>query len=214
MGGGASMPADLTTAGVVYIAFGQKARAEATASIATLQVYHTLPVAVISDTPLPGVKARFIPCEERGTPGRWAKVNLDTLTPFENTLYLDADTRIHGQLWAGFRILELGADLVIVPSRPQRADGLRHLTPEERATTLDELPLDPLQLNTGVLWFDRERCAALFTAWRAEWQRWRDKDQGALLRALERAPVVVRLLGFPFNDRNGRVVQHNFGACA
>jgi len=208
------MPADLTTAGVVYIAFGQKARAEATASIATLQVYHGLPVAVISDTPLPGVKARFIPCEERGAPGRWAKVNLDTLTPFEHTLYLDADTRVRGQLWAGFRLLELGADLVIVPSRPQRADGLRHLRAEERERTLDELPLDPLQLNTGVMWFDRERCAALFAAWRAEWQRWRDKDQGALLRALEHAPVAVRLLGFAFNDRNGRVVDHQFGACA
>lgn len=207
----------MTTAGVVYIAFGVKARAEAAASIASLQAHHTLPVAVVSDAPLPSVHGvTYLESAglTAGTPGRMAKVHLDRLTPFEHTLYLDADTRIHGQLWAGFRLLDLGADVVIVPSRPQRHEGLRHLTPEERAFTLDALPLDPLQLNTGVMWFDRERCAALFAAWRVEWQTWQDKDQGALLRALECVPVCVRLLGFPFNDRNGRVVQHNFGACA
>ena len=97
----------MTTTGVVYIAFGVKARAEAAASIASLQAHHTLPVAVVSDAPLPSVRGvTYLESAglTAGTPGRMAKVHLDRLTPFEHTLYLDADTRVHGQLWAGFRL--------------------------------------------------------------------------------------------------------------
>lgn len=203
----------MSDCGAVYIAFGHRARAEATAALASLRAHHPdLPASVISDTPLPG--AHFIECAPgSGAPGRWTKVNLDLLTPYAQTLYLDADTRVRGQLWVGFRLLELGADLVLVPSRGQHHAALRHLTPGERDKTLAELPLDPLQLNTGVMWFDRARVADLFMAWRAEWSRWEDKDQGALLRALELAPACVRLLGYPFNDREGAVVEHRFGAC-
>lgn len=200
------------THGVVYVAYGPKAVAEAAASIETLRRFHTWPIACIGD-PLPVPDVARIVHQPRGKPGRWAKVNLDLLTPFSATLFLDADTRIHGDLSAGFGLLERGADLVLVPSRPQRHEGLSHLLPAERAVTLDEVTLDPLQLNTGVMWFARARVAGLFAAWRAEWERWQDKDQGALLRALERAPVVLRLLGAPFNAADGAVVEHRFGKC-
>ena len=199
-------------AGVMYVAYGRKARNEAAASIASLREFHDWPVAVASDKPL--VRGtRLLHCEQRGTPGRWAKVNLDKLTPWEWTLFLDADTRIHGDLSIGFRLLANGYDLVMVPSRPQHNDMLRHLGDQERKRTLGELPLDVLQLNTGVMWFG-PGAAPLFEVWREEWERWRDKDQGALLRALYRHPVALALLGQPFNDEHGDVVEHRFGACA
>lgn len=198
-------------AGVMYVAFGHKAREEATKSIASLRKYHDWPVLVVGDKPLPG--ERFRRCENRGTPGRWAKVNMDMLTPWTWTLFLDADTRIHGDLGLGFRLLAAGYDLVMAPSRPQHNDALRHLSDKEREQTLAELPLDPLQLNTGVMWFG-PGAAPLFTLWREEWERWRDKDQGALLRALYRHPVAVAVLGLPYNDEHGEVVEHRFGACA
>ncbi len=195
----------------MYVAYGHKAHAEAVKSIASLRKHHDYPVLVVGDKPIAGTEHRDF--KNRGTPGRWAKVNLDTLSPWDWTLFLDADTRIHGDLSIGFQLLEAGYDLVMVPSRAQRNKGLRHLTAEERRVTLEELPIDPLQLNTGVMWFG-PRAAPLFALWREEWERWKDKDQGALLRALNRHPVAVALLGLPYNDKRGEVVEHRFGACA
>lgn len=195
----------------MYVAYGRKARSEAEASIAGLREHHDWPVLVVGDAPVRGAAHQAFP--DRGAPGRWAKVNLDKLTRWQQTLFLDADTRIHGDLSAGFRLLDAGYDMVMVASKPQHNDALRHLDKSERAKTLKELPLDPLQLNTGVMWFDRGRAAGLFAAWREEWERWKDRDQGALLRALYRHPAAVALLGWPFNDANGEVVEHRFGAC-
>lgn len=195
----------------MYVVYGHKAHAEATQSIASLQRCHNWPVLVVGDQPVAGAEHRGF--ENRGTPGRWAKVNLDKLTPWKWTLFLDADTRIRGDLSIGFRLLAAGYDLVMVPSRSQRNKGLQHLGREERRMTLDELPLDPLQLNTGVMWFG-PGIGSLFEIWREEWERWQDKDQGALLRALNRHPVAVALLGWPYNDLRGDVVEHRFGACA
>jgi len=198
-------------AGVMYVAYGHKAHAEATKSIASLRRHHDWPVLVVGDKHIAGTAHRDF--ENRGAPGRWAKVNLDKLSPWTWTLFLDADTRIHGDLSIGFRLLAVGYDLVLVPSRPQRNKGLQHLGYEERRATLAELPLDPLQLNTGVMWFG-PGAASLFAVWREEWERWKDKDQGALLRALNRHPAAVALVGRPYNNLHGEVVEHRFGACA
>ena len=198
----------MTTRGVVYIAYGRRAVTEATASIFTLRRFHDWPIAVIGEA-IRG--CAHIQWPNTGTPGRWAKVNLARLTPFDETLFLDADTRIHGKLDIGFRLLA-HYDLVIVASRPQHSEVLSHLSAEERTYTLQQL-LDPLQLNTGVMWFNRA-VTPLFEAWRFEWNLYKDKDQGALLRALEVYPTPYALLGAPFNDKSGAVVEHRFGAAA
>lgn len=194
--------------GVMYVAYGRKAHDEAAASIDSLRKFHDWPVLVVGDAPVKGAAHKAF--ADKGTPGRWAKVNLSTLTSWTHTLFLDADTRIHGKLDVGFRLLANGYDLVLVPSRPQHNESLRHLGIAERRATLAELPLDPLQLNTGVMWFG-PGAAPLFAVWRDEWKRWKDKDQGALLRALHKCPVAVALLGYPFNDEHGAVVEHRFG---
>jgi len=196
--------------GVIYVAYGQKAYKEAVASIETLRMFHDWPVLVVGDRPIKGTKHLVL--EDRGTPGRWAKVNLNMLTEFATTLFIDADTRIHGDLSLGFTLLDRGFDLVMVPSRPQHNDMLRHLGKKERRITLMELPLDVLQLNTGVMWFG-PGSAPLFDLWREEWNRWKDKDQGALLRALYKYPVNLAILGWPYNSQNGEIVEHKFGAC-
>jgi len=196
--------------GVVYVAVGPHAVKEATESIRTLRQYHDWPVAVIGDE-IGGTD--HIDCPDEGLPGRWPKVNLMRLSPFASTLYLDADTRIHGKLDVGFRFLADGWDLVIVPSEIQK-QPLHHLDANERDATLLEIGDGfPLMLNTGVMWFRRsERLERFSGEWRLQWRRFRRHDQGALLRALEKCPVRLWLLGYDFNSRGGAVIDHLFGS--
>jgi hypothetical protein len=185
--------------GVLYVAYGRSAIYEVTQSIKSLRRYHDWPVAAIGDKPVSG--ARFIEAIDTsgGLPGRWAKVRLDLLSPFGDTLFLDADTRVYADIGIGFEII------------PQDGDVLNHLSEMERLYTLTEVPY-PLQLNSGVMWFRKtERVKALFSEWRREWARFKDKDQGALVRALPRCPVKIWLLGRPFNG--GAIIGHRFGAC-
>jgi len=195
--------------GVLYVAYGRRAVGEATGSLRTLQQYHDWPVCVVGDEVEGAQRIEF---PDRGMSGRWAKVNLLSLTPFDRTLYLDADTRVHGRLDVGFDILADGWELVIVPSKVQ-AQPLHNLVEEERWVTQDEVGDGwPLMLNTGVMWFQKSgRMARLFEEWREEWGRFENHDQGALLRALEKCPVRVWLLGYDFNSDRGKVIEHRFG---
>lgn len=194
--------------GVVYVAYGYNARAEATKSIRTLREYHDWPIAVVGD-PIPDTQ--HVACEGFGRPGRWAKVNLLDLSPFEWTLYLDADTRVHGDLSIGFDILRDGQELVMIPSKLGELEAPSILVEDERDATLAELGNQwPLMLNTGVMWFRRTpRTMRLWQMWREEWLRFQEHDQGALMRAMDECPVKLWLLGRPFNG--GEVVEHLFG---
>jgi hypothetical protein len=199
--------------GFAFVAYGETAANEARLAIASLRQHHRREPALVLGEPVPGA----IHFESKTTgltdvqASRWAKVNLDGL-PLDDVCYLDADTRVNGDLSAGFRALDDGWDLVITASDHQGDDILWHVDAMECALTLQELCHVPLALQAGVFWFRRnERTRALFAAWREEWRRWQDQDQGALLRALHRAPVRVWLLGRAFNG--GAVVGHRFGAC-
>ena len=193
----------------VYVAYGDAARREARLSIKSLRQHNKGNVTVISDKRL-GIGKFHKADAGPGTPGRWAKVNLDTLG-FDQVCYLDADTRVHGSLQGGFDFLNTGWDIVMTLSTQQGDGLLHHVSEAEREVTLSELGTsDVVQLQGGVFWFRRnERTLALFEAWREEWLRWKGQDQGALLRALNRAPVRLWLLGRPFNG--GAVVGHRFG---
>lgn len=195
--------------GVVYVAYGDKAREQAAASIASLRKLNRYPVAVISGEPLLG--ARHIGFEDSGPGARWAKLNIEKLSPWEQTMYIDADTRPRSDISVGFEILADGWDMVIVPSENQGHELLWHVGGEERETTLNEIGNPaPLQLQAGVFWFRKNQAMlALFEEWRRQWQRWRDQDQGALLRALAKRPVKLWLLGRPWNG--GACIAHLFG---
>lgn len=195
---------------VVYIAYGEAARREATYSLAALRSHCSWPAYAVGE-PVEGARHIEFPRADPG--GRWAKLNAYNLVDEPMILYLDADTRPMAELEAGFRMLEAGWELVICPSSRQAEDLLWHAPESERAATLFELGYEPLQLQAGV-WFVRrtESVDRLFSAWRCEWLRWEAIDQGALLRALDSAPVKIWLLGWPWNG--GAVIQHRWGAIA
>jgi hypothetical protein len=199
------------TRGVVFIAQGDNARTQAKAALGMLRrIGCTWLAAVIADRPIEG--AQHIYAEDRGDdPGaRWAKVNLDQLSPFEHTLYMDADTRaMSADIGIGFDLLADGWELVITPSANQGDDWLWHVGAEERELTEDEYGARLVVLQGGVFWFKKcEAVTALFEAWRDEWGRYRGQDQAALLRAMGQAPIKCWLLGRPFNG--GSVVKHLF----
>lgn len=144
--------------------------------------------------------------------GRWAKMRLDVLSPFEETVYLDADTRAQADLGAGFKALEEGFDLALAFSENQGSESLWHVEEDERRMTRREMGFEGLQLQAGVMFVRRcEETHGLFKTWREEWLRFRGQDQAALMRALLKKPVRLWVLGRPWNG--GTVVQHLFGRC-
>ena len=196
--------------GVVVIGLGEKARREAELCVESLRRSNGgLEVKVITPDFSPASQPA---AKGEGNESRWVKVNLDRLTPFEETLYLDADTRVNLDVGAGFEMLEDGWELVIGASEHQGEDILWHVEKDERRKTVEELGYTPLQLQGGVFFFRKcERVSKFFEVWREEWGRWGDQDQAALLRALNRQPVRVWMLGKPWV--NGAVVAHLFGRC-
>ncbi len=195
--------------GVCYVAYGDAARREARESIESLRQHNPgLAVRVIGEEVKGAVCIPF-PREDAG--GRWAKLNLDYLSPFEHTLYLDADTRVQGDLSAGFQLLDDGFELAITASTKQGLSVLGNAPVEDREATFDAWQCRSLLgLQAGMFYFRRcPQMEMLFALWRQEWERFRDQDQPALLRALLRAPVKLWLLGRPFNG--GELVEHLFG---
>lgn len=178
-------------------------------SIASLRRIHPDLPAVVVGEEVAGA-TEVIRFERRDPGGRWAKVHLNKLSPFKTTLYLDADTRIRGDLSHGFGIIEDGWDLAMVPSTQQRHDLLWHIGDEERGITLEEMEMEPIQLQAGVLYYGSGWAVdLLFNLWRVEWERWGDQDQAALLRAIRHSPLKIWLLGRPYNG--GSIVSHLFG---
>lgn len=198
--------------GVCFVAYGAPAIRELGAALGALRKVADYPVAVLTDEErLPYYDIETIHFPRRDQGARWSKLNLDTLSPFDNTLYLDVDTRVMGDIFAGFDILADGYDLVIAPSHFQYNAVFRHVEERERAFTFAELETNELlQLQAGVFFFRKSPAMLqLFDTWRAEWERYQGQDQAALLRALDKSPVKVWLLSYLFNG--GELVQHLFG---
>lgn len=196
------------TRGVVYICYGWRAVKEAGYSVDSLKRHNDLPITVIGER-VRGVRWRAY--SDDGSLGRDAKTKLYELSPYRQTLYLDADTRVHGDVSAGFDVLADGWDMAIAPSTKQGSDVLWHVDEEERKATIAELGQTPLQLQGGVIFFRKnESTCALFNAWREEWERWRGQDQAALLKALHRTPARLWLLSSEWNS--GALIEHRYGA--
>lgn len=194
--------------GFLYVAYGHRARREVLHSIEALRTFNQEPLMIISDTPV--ADHPHIYCEDRDPGARLAKLNMDKLTPFKYTFYLDADTRPQAPLRSLFDILEDGWEMVIAVNRSQNEKWLWNIGEQDRRYTIEAVGDEALSLQGGVLGF--RQCNAVrhfFEAWRAEWKVFEDKDQGALLRALYKTPLKVWLLGTPWNG--GALIVHKSG---
>lgn len=194
---------ELTQRGVVMVVYGGAAEiALNRAQTALHDICHDMPVTIYRER-----VEGYTDMQQ----SRWAKVTLLDWTPYPYTAYLDADTQVIQDIRAGFEALEAGFDLVLVPSQNQGDQMLWHVGEADKAETLDTIGAQPLQLQAGVMFVAKNaRTRALFDCWRAEWLKYRNQDQGALLRALYQCPVKVWLLGRPYNG--GSVIGHHWGS--
>ena len=202
----------IATRGVVWVAFGVNAQNEVKKSVKSLLKHNKVPTTVITELDPYAVKPGRLGTKDQEA--HWAKVTVDQWSPYMDTLMLDADTRVNGSLKLGFQMLSAGWEVVLVPSVPPHEGAcLWHLQETERMATLEEIGTwRHIMFNSGLVFFRRtQNVKNLFTAWRKEWLRYRDRDQGALVRALQKHPVKLWLLGPPFNSLGGEVVDHLFG---
>ena len=207
--------------GVVYVAYGPEAREQCGIALRSLYKVHPgWPVAVISDEPIPagrGIPATYWVDFPDTDPGaRWAKLNVDLLSPWEWTVYWDADTRARYSMAAGWDLLALGWELMLCPTGAQEEHLFRHILAleidgkgeEEKQATIEEVGGRPiLALQGGALWF--QKCDAIhrfFEVWREEWKRWSNQDQAALIRAMRRAAPKTLLLSRDWNG--GSLMGH------
>jgi len=201
--------------GVVYIAYGAPARRETEKSIKSLRRVHpALPVTVVSDAHFGmGVNLRRVP--ERDMGGRWQKTRAYEYSPYELTLLLDADTRVHGTIDTGFAALADGYELAVTASVNAGERCLWHVAEADREAAFNLYEADNLlAMQGGVIFFRKcRRVQRFFQAWAREWARYGDKDMGALQRAIYYHPLRVWWLGYPWNGvKGGAVIAHHFGA--
>jgi hypothetical protein len=115
--------------GVVYVVFGKQAQMLCAKSLASLRKYNPdLPVVVVGDLPMYQYHVRRIPWKKdtaaynakRSKRFRFesgiVKPALFDISPFDNTLYLDVDTEIRGDITQGFNFLDFG-DFAIAPHK-------------------------------------------------------------------------------------------------
>jgi hypothetical protein len=204
----------MTDKGVFYVAYGTRARKEALLSIATLKRSNpTLPVCIVSDDIQVFKSDTQDQLEfDSDKHGRLAKLNIDQLSPFKHTLYLDADTRVYLPLDSLFKPLTDGFEFVATASEQQGANWLWHIDDSEREITANEIGIsNPLQIQGGVWAFKKTpKMRSFFSHWRKEYKRFDSiYDQAALTRAWHKVPIKTWLVGREFNG--GAVIAHLFG---
>lgn len=195
-----------STRGIYCVAFGQSARDAAENMMQSAKLHMPdVPICLCAAAPI-GVEDVFIEQPDSDIGGRRAKLRAYELAPAEwqTVLYLDADTEVIAPIYQLFEWAEDGWDLVICKDIPPN-DVLGHIkakviAPEAEETQRVVGTWDVLQLNGGVWAFTRnDDTAAFFAGWRREWERWAQRDQGALIRALYTHPLKMLVLGNEWN---------------
>jgi hypothetical protein len=207
------------TKGIVYMAYGNNAGAEAERSIVSLEQHCGLPTFVVDE--VSRQNCHGAPPEGYGA-GQWmflpglVKPFLYDLSPFTQTLYLDVDTRVMADPSPLFDLLDAGWDMALVPGQAAKFVRDTDFAPRELDVTLTELGTGLLfYYNSGViLWRKNDRVQEFFQAWHDEWQRFRNWDeQMALMRALWRTDIRFMTLPTCWNsrERNGAMIYHDTG---
>jgi hypothetical protein len=196
--------------GVIYCAINQIAYLEAALiSALTLRQFHPeLPISIVCDHPL----ATLLPLWEYGIKvipvvfdqhhdtfrSRDLKTCLANISPYNETLYLDADILPLQPLTPIWEYLAQG-DMAMTLDRQPTIAQCDHIDSAEKTYTMRLLPEHTPQYNSGVmLWRNCAATQKLFKQWQHEWQKFQQHDQLALARAISTAqtPIVPLPTGY------------------
>lgn len=206
--------------GVVYVAYGQEAKMCLANSARSLrETNRDLKVIVITDEPIDGFDCIIREDDHAGA--RLARFDVASLSHFEKTCYLDADTTILCSLEPGFAMLD-AFDLVLAMDGKHTVQYVARMTSrvpfskEELHATVKDVGTGMVTLhNCGLMFFKPvESIKQLFRVWREEWERFGKRDQLAFVRALYRNPVRMATLPHAWNTGHvpkAEVVLHHWG---
>lgn len=220
--------------GIVYMAFGSKAAKGVDQSVESL--YRTgleIPVTVVGDTPVNGMswvrwqgEDPFDPTKARKFQFRAGRVKpyLYDLSPYERTLYIDADTEFLQDIIPAFEMLS-ECDLAVTEEKltlnqlyNQKLAGWE-LNLVERDETIKELGGDGRRrfINSGVIFFRKSKAVkAVFQEWGKQWLRFQEWDeQLSLMRAIHKVKK-LNYCALPVEWNNPHRVEeaiifHNYG---
>lgn len=200
--------------GIVYSAYGYTAREECLRSIHSLRLSNPdYPIAVSSDDISVFRNSADVSDESYPDPsGREAKLNIDRWTPFKKTLYLDADTRVHGDISPIFHLLT-GFEFVCTLSSRQGNEWHWKVDKHEAILAAYDLGYQPIRIQGGVFAFRKTNAARKFFAnWRKAYKKYPNNvsDQVALTTAFHTSPMKAAILSRQFNG--GAIIQHRFGS--
>jgi hypothetical protein len=230
------------TIGIVYMAFGQNS---ANAVVNNLNSLHRLgidiPATVIGNTEVPDTNFikwmgknpfRKNPSDPDHTFfAGYIKPEIYNLSPYDYTLYLDADTEFRKDPMNGFRLLDKN-DFVIYQSRPdqltieiivEKPEMYNGFSIECAKDTIEEAKEarepSPGVICSGIIFFRKSPAVAqLFKDWAIEWKKYFAWDeQGPLIRAMrkhEGIDIVISRLNAWWNcnsDHKDQIIHHDWG---
>jgi len=224
----------MNSVGILYMSFGTKAANAIVRSMTSLRKLRLdFPVCVVGNTPVAG--AEFIPWEGESPfdasqrhnfqfrAGR-IKPLLYQVSPFERTLYIDADTVFMKSIQEGFNLLD-EYDIAVTEENLNLAQLYNkklagwEINIQERDITVIETGGDATRkfINSGVVFFRKNtQTEKLFDDWHSEWMRFQQWDeQLALIRAIHNnQDVKIKHLSVEWNhphlDRRA-IIFHNYG---
>jgi hypothetical protein len=220
--------------GIIYMSFGGKAARGVMGSIASLRKLGLdIPVVVVGNVPVEGAdfiewkgQTPFAATEKKNFQFRAGRVKpfLYDYSPFDYTLYIDADTEYLRDITPGFQALEdadiaIAEEKLLISKLYNKAQAGWEINIKEQKQTLREIGKDERFLNSGVIFFRKsEATRQLFEAWGREWLRYQQWDeQLALVRAIHQSKELkLKRLSTDWNhpQRNGSrtiVIFHNYG---
>ena len=218
--------------GLMYVAFGEKAMHAVRHSVATMKRLGVdYPVCVVGDqvseefvSLLWEGQSPFDATQKRNFQFRAGRIKpyLYDLSPFDYTLYMDADTEFYHDVFPGFDLMNtyqfaIAQELLTVEQLYNKSLAGWEINIQERDYTMDLLNngKEPF-INSGVFFFSKnETTKKLFTAWGEEWLRYQQWDeQLALMRAIASSKPKVKYLPTIWNNpyaTDDSIIFHDYG---
>lgn len=221
--------------GIVYMVFGPRSSRAVENSYESVLRYCSIPAITIGDYYTPGIShitwdgespwQMDEPLGQRFYAGR-VKPFIWEQSPFEKTLYLDADTEVYAPISDGFDYLD-NYDICIADDPRTLESTFKSSKPgpnwdwirEQRDYTHNYLRKETNpQINTGVIFFSKSLGAELlFKNWHEEWLRFPKWDEQMSFMRAEYNCKTTSILHLPtrWNTNNAglsdKIIYHMWG---